>query len=114
MVTAWCGTKSLNLFGVFAITSEQSAYIVMVCDFLVTLVMFFSAVYLKEVILLSGKEIEDVIVNAADFTVRINCEPDANQSRDELRAAYWIWIHDLMKADPLELKEPIDKQVDRF
>ena len=56
----------------------------------------------------------DVIVNAADFTVRINCEPDANQSRDELRAAYWIWIHDLMKADPLELKEPIDKQVDRF
>ena len=55
-----------------------------------------------------------MIVNAADFTVRINCEPDANQSRDELRAAYWIWIHDLMKADPLELKEPIDKQVDRF
>ena len=99
-MTSWCGVPHIQLFWFFYLNPEEAGYVVMFCDFLITLVMFFGVIWMKQIIKLSEQEIEDNIINASDFTVMIKCENDKDETKDELRASYWNWVNDLMQTEP--------------
>ena len=85
------------------VTMDQLAFCCVVCDLLITLLLYLSLICLRNFQKMSTNDVQEHLLTAGDFAVCFKqLPPKSGKHLNELRANIWIWAENVLRMEGVQ------------